>query len=95
MSLPSICLLYSCLGAIASAVLPSLASAAISSIRGKGLFIKSGSGIVKVKQLGDGLYLRPYHTEGITGDGLFIKRDGNVVRAICISKGKAHFLTPI
>jgi hypothetical protein len=65
------------LGAVASAVLPSLASAAINRIMGKGLFIKSGSGIVKVKQLGDGLYLRPYHTEGITGDGLFIKRGGN------------------
>jgi hypothetical protein len=44
---------------------------------GKGPFIKSGRGIVKVKQLGDGLYLRPYRTEGITGDGLFIKRGGN------------------
>jgi hypothetical protein len=65
------------LGAVASAVLPSLTSAAINRIMGKGLFIKSGSGIVKVKQLGDGLYLRPYRTEGITGDGLFIKRGGN------------------
>jgi hypothetical protein len=44
---------------------------------GKGLFIKSGNGIVKVKQLGDGLYLRPYRTENIMGDGLFIKRGGN------------------
>jgi hypothetical protein len=59
------------------AVLPSLASAAINRIMGKGLFIKSGNGIVKVKQLGDGLYLRPYRTEVITGDGAFIKRGGN------------------
>jgi hypothetical protein len=65
------------LGAVASAVLPSLASAAIDRIMGKSLFIKSGSGIVKVKQLGDGIYLRPHRTEGITGDGLFIKRGGN------------------
>jgi hypothetical protein len=65
------------LGAVASAVLPSLASAAIDRNMGNGLFIKRGSGIVKVKQLGDGLYLRPYRTEGITGDGLFIKRGGN------------------
>jgi hypothetical protein len=65
------------LGAVASAVLPSLASMAVDRIMGKGLFIKSGSGIVKVKQLGDGLYLRPYRTENIMGDGLFIKRGGN------------------
>jgi hypothetical protein len=57
--------------------LPSLASAAIDRIMGKGLFIKSGNGIVKAKQLGNGLYLRPHHTEGIMGDGLFIKRGGN------------------
>jgi hypothetical protein len=44
---------------------------------GKGLFIKSGNGIVKVKQFGDGLYLRPYRAENIVGDGLFIKRGGN------------------
>jgi hypothetical protein len=44
---------------------------------GKGLFIKHGNGIVKVKQFGDGLYLRPYRAENITGDGLFIKQGGN------------------
>jgi hypothetical protein len=44
---------------------------------GKGLFVKHGNGIVKMKQLGDGLYLRPYRTENITGDGLFIEQDGN------------------
>jgi hypothetical protein len=65
------------LGAVASAVLPSLAIAAINRIMGKDLFVKSGNGIVSVKQLGDGLYLRPYRTEGIMGDGLFIKRGGN------------------
>jgi hypothetical protein len=65
------------LGAVASAVLPSLASAAMDRIMGKGLFIKSGNGMVKVKQLGDGLYLRPYRTENIMGDGIFIKRGGN------------------
>jgi hypothetical protein len=65
------------LGAVASAVLPSLARMAVDRIMGKGLFIKSGKGIVKVKQLGDGLYLRPYRTENIMGDGLFIKRGSN------------------
>jgi hypothetical protein len=50
---------------------------AVDRIMGKGLFTKSGNGIVKVKQLGEGLYLRPYHTENIIGDGLFIKRGGN------------------
>jgi hypothetical protein len=62
---------------LGAAALPSLASAAIDRIMGKGLFIKSGCGIVKVKQLGDGLCLRSYRTESITGDGLFIKRGGN------------------
>jgi hypothetical protein len=65
------------LGAVASAVVPSHASTAIDRIMGKGLFINSGSGIVKVKQLGDRLYLRPYRTDSIMGDGLFIKRGGN------------------
>jgi hypothetical protein len=60
-------------GAVATAVLPSI----IDRIMGKGLFIKNGNGIVKVKQLGDGLYLRPYRTEDIMGDGQFIKRGGN------------------
>jgi hypothetical protein len=59
------------------AVLPSLASMAVDRIMSKDLFIKSGNGIVKVKQLGDGLYLRPYRAENIMGDGLFIKRGGN------------------
>jgi hypothetical protein len=68
------------LGAVASAVLPSLALVqSLIRIMGKGLFIKSGNGIVKEKQLGDGLYLRPYRTENIMGDGLFIKRGGNYV----------------
>jgi hypothetical protein len=61
------------LGAVASAVLPTL----IDRIMAKGLFIKSGNGIVKVIQLGDGLYLRPYRTENMMGDGLFIKQGGN------------------
>jgi hypothetical protein len=38
---------------------------------------RCGSGIVKVKQFGDGLYLRPYCAKNITGDGLFIKQGGN------------------
>jgi hypothetical protein len=49
----------------------------IDRIMSKGLFIKSGNGIVKVKQLGDGLYLRPYRAENIVGDGIFIKQGGN------------------
>jgi hypothetical protein len=50
------------LGAVASAVLPALASTVTDRIMGRGLFVKSRNGIVKVKQLGDELYLRPYRT---------------------------------
>jgi hypothetical protein len=58
-------------------VLPTLASSVIDKIMGKGLLIKCGNGIVKLKQLGDGLHLRPYRVENITGDGFFIKQGGN------------------
>jgi hypothetical protein len=37
------------LGAVASAVLPTLASSAIYRIVGKGVFVKLGNGIVKVR----------------------------------------------
>jgi hypothetical protein len=50
--------ILSLLDAVASAVLPSLPSTIIDRIMGMGLFIKSGNGIVQLKQLGDGLYLR-------------------------------------
>ena len=59
---------------IASAVLPSLASFIMDKISGKGIFMKRGTSLVKLKLLGDGLYLRPYKSDDITtGDGLYFK----------------------
>ena len=63
----------SLLAGVASAVLPSVASFIWDKISAKGLYIKRGSGIIKVKQMGDGIYLRPYKTEGISGEGLWLK----------------------
>ena len=59
---------------IASAVLPSLASFIMDKISGKGIYMKRGSNILKLKQMGDGLYLRPYKADNITGDGLYFKK---------------------
>ena len=62
---------------IASAVLPSLASFIMDKISGKGIFMKRGGSIIKMKQMGEGLYLRPYKADNITGDGLYIKNGGS------------------
>jgi hypothetical protein len=59
---------------IASAVLPSLASFIMDKIAGKGIYMKRGGNIFKLKQMGDGLYLRPYKADNITGDGLYFKK---------------------
>ena len=62
---------------IASAVLPSLASFIMDKISGKGIFMKRGGNIVKLKYMGEGLYLRPYKADNITGDGLYFKNGGS------------------
>ena len=66
------------LGAVASAALPSVVSWIYDKITGKGLFVKRGGRIVNVRQLGDGLYLKPYSSDKMTtyGDGLYIKTGG-------------------
>ena len=65
---------------IASAVIPSIASFIMDKIAGKGIFMKRGSNLIKLKQLGDGLYLRPYNASRVgeitTGDGLYFKTYG-------------------
>ena len=45
---------------------------------GKGLYIKRGGQIVNIRQLGSGLYLKPYTSDKMAtyGDGLFIKTGG-------------------
>ena len=62
---------------LASAVLPSLASFIMEKITGKGIFMKRGSNLIKLRQLGDGLYLRPYNVSRVgditTADGLYFK----------------------
>ena len=62
---------------VASAVLPSIASFIMDKITGKGIFMKRGTNLFKLRQLGDGLYLRPYTASRVgditTGDGLYFK----------------------
>jgi hypothetical protein len=63
----------SLLAGLASAALPSLASFIIDKISGKGIFMKKGGNLFKLKHMGDGLYLRPYKADITTGDGLYFK----------------------
>jgi hypothetical protein len=62
---------------IASAALPSIASFIMDKISGKGIFMKRGTSLFKLRQLGDGLYLRPYTARHVgditTDDGLYFK----------------------
>ena len=51
----------SLLAGAASAVLPSLISLISDKISGKGIYLKRGDGFLKLRQMGDGLYLRPYN----------------------------------
>ena len=64
----------SLLAGAASAVLPSLISLISDKISGKGIYLKRGDGFLKLRQMGDGLYLRPYKSiDTIAGDGLYFK----------------------
>ena len=46
-------------------------------ISGKGIFMKRGGNLFKLKYMGDGLYLRSYKADNITGDGLYFKNGGS------------------
>ena len=69
--------------AAASAALPPLINFISDKISGKGIYLKRGDGFLKLRQMGDGLYLRPYNAtpyeisgaaHGPTGgDGLYFK----------------------
>ena len=66
----------SLLAGAASAIIPSLISFISDKISGKGIYLKRGDGLIKVKHTGDGLYLKPYNGlrhETSTGDGLYFK----------------------
>ena len=65
----------SLLAAAASAALPPLINFISDKISGKGIYLKRGDGFLKLRQMGDGLYLRPYNTTPyeISGDGLYFK----------------------
>jgi hypothetical protein len=64
----------SLLTAAASAVAPSVIGWIWDKISGKKeVYAKNGAGIVKIQQMGEGLYLRPYKTDAITGAGLWLK----------------------
>ena len=47
--------------AAASAALPPLINFISDKISGKGIYLKRGDGFLKLRQMGDGLYLRPYN----------------------------------
>ena len=73
----------SLIAAAASAALPPLINFISDKISGKGIYLKRGDGFLKLRQMGDGLYLRPYNAtpydisgaaHGPTGgDGLYFK----------------------
>ena len=65
----------SLLAGLASAVAPPLISLIMDKISGKGIYLKRGDGLLKIKQMGDGLYLRPYNATPyeISGNGLYFK----------------------
>jgi hypothetical protein len=68
----------SLLAGLTSAALPPIVSFIMDKISGKGIFMKKGGNLIKLKQMGDGLYLRPYTASrvgDIAGDGLYIKSD--------------------
>ena len=66
---------------LATSVIPSLASFIMDKITGKGIFVKRGANLFKLRLLGDGLYLRPYNASRVgeitTGDGLYFKTSGS------------------
>ena len=51
----------SLIAAAASAALPPLINFISDKISGKGIYLKRGDGFLKLRQMGDGLYLRPYN----------------------------------
>ena len=53
--------LGSLIAAAASAALPPLINFISDKISGKGIYLKRGDGFLKLRQMGDGLYLRPYN----------------------------------
>ena len=86
------------LASAASAVVPSAVkwiwdklrgtSSSASASSGKGLYIKRGSGIIKVQHIGDGLFLKPYATDKITGQGLSIKKGASFEELEGVSDAK-------
>ena len=53
--------LGSLIAAAASTALPPLINFISDKISGKGIYLKRGDGFLKLRQMGDGLYLRPYN----------------------------------
>lgn len=72
---------------VASAVLPSAISWIYNKIKGQGLYLKSGTNVANIKQLGEGLYIKSYTGSKLNmhGNGLFLRKgdgfeqtDGNL-----------------
>ena len=62
------------LSSIAAAAAPQLISYLYDKIKGRGLVIKNDNQMIKVKQFGQGLYLRPYNNDKITASGLYLHK---------------------
>ena len=60
--------------------LTGLASSAVSKILGNGIYLKRNGNVVKIKDYGNGLVLKPETTNELdkVGDGLFIKKDNEL-----------------
>ena len=66
--------------ALATGALSGLASTGVSKIFGNGLYLKKGGMIAQVETDGQGVYLRPYRSKGLSshGNGLYLKRGNNI-----------------
>ena len=66
--------------ALATGALSGLASTGVSKLFGNGLYLKKGGMIAQVETDGQGVYLRPYRSKGLSsrGNGLYLKRGSNI-----------------
>lgn len=73
-------LLSKALPALGVGALSGVASNLVNKVMGNGLYMKRGDHIVKVKEFGNGIYLKPQQTNELQtyGNGVYLKRDGEL-----------------